>query len=84
MASWGSIDVNSHTVGTVRNSRVLLELQWFKTQSKRKGARLLVPASQAKPASASKTHKSSESFLEGCEFVVIGKLSVTQVSFVHA
>jgi hypothetical protein len=72
-------------VGTGGNhSRFLVELQWSKTQSKKKGERLLVPASPAKPASGSKPRKSGESFLEGCEFVIVGKLSLTQVSLVHA
>lgn len=54
--------------------------QWFKMQKKKKGERLLVPASPAKPKSAQKQGKSSEAYLEGCEFVTFGRLSITQVS----
>lgn len=83
--SWNSIELYQYTVGNGGNhSCFLVELQWFETQSKKKGERLLMPASPAKPASASKPRKSSESFLEGCEFVIIGKLSLTQVSFVRS
>ncbi|XP_024382940.1 poly [ADP-ribose] polymerase 1 isoform X2 [Physcomitrium patens] len=52
-------------------------LGWYKTQSKMKGERLLVPASQAEPTIAEKPRNCSESFLEGCEFAVIGRLSIT-------
>ena len=84
MSSCDSLELYQHIVGPGDNySHFLVEFQWYKTQSKKKGERLLVPASPAKPASASKPRKSGESYLEGCEFVVIGKLSLTQVSFVH-
>lgn len=63
----------------------MVEFQWFKTQSKKKGERVLAPASPSKPSSAQKPRKAGESYLEGCEFAIIGRLSVSQVSFqMHA